>query len=125
MMIRKIFLVTLSALSLGAITIPTIANAEVGIYLNVPPPPPRVEHVPPPRAGYVWVPGYWDVHSNHHVWRGGHWEHERHGYSYRQPQWVQHDNRWELRRGGWENRDDDHDGVRNGRDHAPENPHWH
>jgi YXWGXW repeat-containing protein len=124
-MIRKMLLVTLSALSFGAIAIPAVASADVGIYLNVAPPPLRVEHVPQPRAGYVWIAGYWDVRGSHHVWRGGHWEHERHGYNYRQPEWVQHENRWELRRGGWEHRDDDHDGVRNGRDHAPENPYRH
>src|SRR5690348_17150164 len=125
MIVRKLLLVTVSALSFGAIIAPTTVSADVGVYLTVPPPPPREERVPAPRAGYVWIPGYWDARGHHHVWRTGHWERERHGYHYRQPEWVQHDDRWELHRGGWARGDDDHDGVRNGRDRAPENPYRH
>jgi hypothetical protein len=122
---RKALLSGLCVTALGAMALPITASADVGIYLAVPPPPVRVEHVPPPRSGYIWAPGYWDVRGNHHVWHTGHWERERHGYYYAQPRWEQHDNRWELHRGHWERGDDDHDGVRNGQDRSPENPYRH
>jgi len=83
----------------------------------------RVERVPAPRPGYVWAPGYWDVRYSRHYWRAGHWERERRGYYYHEPRWVQHDNRWELQRGRWDHRDDDHDGVPNGADRSPNDPH--
>lgn len=102
--------------------LPSVANAAVGVYLNVAPPPPRSEVVPTSRRGYVWVPGYWDVRGHRHVWRAGYWERARRGYSYAPPAWVQHDNRWQLERGGWRRGDRDGDGVPNRLDRAPDNP---
>ena len=55
----------------------------------MPPPPPRVEVVPAPRTGYVWVPGYWDAREHRHVWARGHWVRERAGYRYIEPRWAQ------------------------------------
>ena len=40
-------------LSLGALSVPGVAQAGVAISIDVAPPPPRVEVVPPPRVGYV------------------------------------------------------------------------
>jgi hypothetical protein len=102
MKLRKSLLIGLCVASLGGISAPLLANAEVGIFLNIPPPELRVEPIPVPRAGFIWTPGYWDVNHGRHEWRAGHWEHERHGYHYAAPGWVQHDNRWELRRGHWD-----------------------
>src|SRR5712671_465650 len=112
MIFRKSLLTGLCVASLGVMALPSAADADVGIYLTVPPPPVRVERVPAPRPGYIWAPGYWDVRYHRHYWRSGHWERERRGYYYREPSWVQRENRWELQRGRWDRRDDDHDGVR-------------
>src|SRR4029450_11502978 len=37
------------------------ANAQVNITFGSPPPPPRYEVVPAPRAGYVWAPGHYEL----------------------------------------------------------------
>jgi WXXGXW repeat (2 copies) len=99
--VRKSMLVALSVVSLGSVLIPMAASAEVGVYLNVAPPPARYEAVPAARPGYLWSPGYWNAKNNHHVWKSGHWERERHGYQYAEPTWTQHDNKWQLDRGHW------------------------
>jgi hypothetical protein len=39
--------------------------------------------IPAPRAGYVWIGGYWGYRNYHHEWIGGHYEHRRPGYVYR------------------------------------------
>ena len=123
---KKMILAALVASSFAAVSLP--ASAEV--YVNIAPPAPRHEVVPTPRAGYVWVPGYWDWRGNKHVWARGHWERERHGYSFHPHRWVQRDGRWALEKGRWdrervvENRggDRDHDGVPNRYDSHPNNP---
>jgi hypothetical protein len=102
-----------------------MANAGVGIYLNVAPPESRYEAVPAPRRGYLWAPGYWDARYNRHVWQRGHWERERRGYHYNQPTWAQREDRWELQRGRWSRGDRDGDGVPNSVDRAPDNPNRH
>ena len=49
-----------SLLSMGAaMTIPTTAEAQP-VVIQVAPPPPRFERVPPPRRGYVWAPGHYE-----------------------------------------------------------------
>ena len=45
----------------GCSSLPTIASAGVAIDIDVAPPPVRIETVPPPRVGYVWAPGYWEL----------------------------------------------------------------
>ena len=75
--------------------------APISVDIAVGPPPPRVEVVPAPRHGYIWAPGYWDWHGNHHYWVAGSWVHERPGYVYHHPEWTNHDGRWQLDHGGW------------------------
>ena len=125
MKLRKLLIAGVCVASLGGIALPMAANAQVSVYFNAAPPPPRFEAVPAARRGYVWVPGYWNAHGNRHVWQAGHWERGRVGYSYVQPYWVQRENRWELNRGRWNRGDRDGDGVRNNRDRAPNNPYRH
>ena len=61
-----------TVLSLGAFTVPTVANAQPVINVQIgPPPPPRAERVPPPRRGYVWAPGHWEPRGKRHVWVAG------------------------------------------------------
>ena len=139
---RKTIIAALLASSAAVFTLP--ASAE--IYVNIAPPAPRYEVVPAPRAGYVWVPGYWDWRGNRHVWAKGHWERERHGYYWHPNRWVERDGHYVLERGRWDrqryaenrgnygdrdhdgvpnryDRDRDGDGVPNRYDNAPNNPH--
>ncbi|WYX12858.1 YXWGXW repeat-containing protein [Achromobacter xylosoxidans] len=60
-------------LSLGALSVPGVAQAGVAISVDVAPPPPRVEVLPPPRVGYVWAPGHWEWVGGRHAWIGGVW----------------------------------------------------
>jgi len=142
MKIRKLVLATLTAGALGAAAIP--ASADVGIWVNEPPPAPRHEVMPAPRHGFVWEPGYYDYRHGHYSWVEGHWVKERHGMYYHPTRWVQRDGRWTMEKGNWrheryvENHDRDHDGIANRHDHdrdgdgvpnredrAPDNPYRH
>lgn len=82
---------------------PLHAGAQISINVNIgeEPPPVRYEPVPPPRAGYVWAPGFWDWKHHKHVWVAGHWEHARAGYAYAPAEWRRVDGEWRLYRGGW------------------------
>ncbi|WP_233238238.1 YXWGXW repeat-containing protein [Bordetella sp. LUAb4] len=108
--------------SLGAMTVPAVAHADVSINIGVAPPPPRVEVVPAPRAGYIWAPGHWEWRRDHHVWIGGSWLRARPGYAYRAPQWRQDHGRWVYAASRW---DRDGDGVPDRHDRRPDNPHRH
>jgi hypothetical protein len=79
------------------------AFARLGFWVNVAPPAPIVEPVPPvPAPGYSWRPGYWAWDGVKYVWvpgtyvvapypnavwAGGHWVPRRHG-------WVWADGHW-------------------------------
>lgn len=135
-MLRKIMAGGLVALAVG--TLPGPAAAQV--YVEVAPPPPRVEHVPPPRRGHVWVAGHWEWRPHGYRWVPGLWMAERPGYRYHGPEWIARDGRWYMERGRWErngahgdrdhdgianrhDRDRDGDGVPNRYDSRPDNPH--
>jgi len=121
MTIKKLILGSLVAAAVGGFALPASARSNVDVYVNVGPPPPAYyEAVPAPRAGWVWVPGYWDWRGHRHHWVGGHWVRARHGYAYHVPHWYQSGGRWYVSRGGW--RDSDHDGVPNRYDRSPHNP---
>src|SRR5438105_15809057 len=98
-MLRKTMLIALCAASLGAVSWPQPRAAAAVVYFDSAPPARRVEVVPAPRRGYVWVPGYWDARGHRHVWARGHWVHARHGYHYVHPRWVRHHHRWYIERG--------------------------
>lgn len=93
-----------AAIALGcAAFLPVQASAEVGLSIvvgNAPPPVPY-EVVPPPRYGYVWIPGYWDWDGWQYVWNEGYWLPTRAGYFYDAPHWYQGSGGWYLQRGGW------------------------
>ena len=78
--------------------------ASVAVDIDIAPPPPRYEVVPPPRVGYVWTPGYWrwDAPHHHHVWINGRYVHERHGEHWVAHRWSEHDGRWRFNDGHWE-----------------------
>jgi YXWGXW repeat-containing protein len=73
-----------------------------GVVVDVAPPPPRVIEVPPPRAGFVWAPGYWSWNGRAHVWIEGHWVAERPGYRWVPDRWEEYNGRWRYVRGHWE-----------------------
>jgi WXXGXW repeat (2 copies) len=103
MLIRKTLLAGAVAAALASFTIP--AFAEVGVYIDLAPPPPRVEHFDP-RPGYVVAPGYWDYNNGKHDWVNGHYIAEKKGYHYEGDRWVQHDNnKWTRQQGGWREND--------------------
>ena len=144
----------LGALAAGALALgPVPAAAEVGIFLEVAPPAPRYEVLPPPRRGYVWQPGFWDWRGHRHVWVRGHWVRERPGMYWHPSRWERRDGRWYLERGRWVrqrwahnrwdrgrggprgdrdrdgipnrwDRDRDGDGAPNRYDARPNNPRW-
>ena len=64
----------------------TPADAQVSITFGSPPPPPRYEVVPAPRAGYVWAPGHYELINDQYVWRPGQWMTERAGLPLRAAQ---------------------------------------
>jgi len=88
-------------LSLGALSVPGVAQAGVAISIDVAPPPPRVEVVPPPRVGYVWAPGHWEWVGGRHAWVGGVWLPARRGYVYHGPEWRQRQGHWVYYEGRW------------------------
>jgi hypothetical protein len=73
-----------------------------GAVIDVAPPPPRVVEVPPPRAGFVWAPGYWNWNGRSHVWVEGRWVGERPGYRWAPDRWEQYNGRWRFVKGHWE-----------------------
>lgn len=132
-MFKRALMSSIIAASFAAASAPSAA--EVNIAVNIGPPPPRVEVVPAPRIGYLWVPGYWHWRGHRHVWVVGHWVRARPGYAYYSPQWIERDGRWYFERERWVygdrdrdgvpnryDRDRDNDGVANRYDRAPDNP---
>jgi hypothetical protein len=122
-MMKKLLIAAAVASTLAGAPSLSSAGVSVGIGINIAPPAPRVIVAPPPRAGWVWVGGFWDWRGGRHVWVEGRWVRERPNMIYVQPTWVQREGHWELERGGWHPRGDrDHDGVPNAADNHPNNP---
>lgn len=79
-------------------------SVGVGVGIGVAPPPPRFERVPPPRAGFVWAPGYWvwSPRMHRHVWVDGRWMRVRPGYRYMPARWRQGPRgHWHFDAGYW------------------------
>ncbi|MEP7185316.1 MAG: hypothetical protein ABI767_05695 [Rhodanobacter sp.] len=90
----------------GALYAPTAAargHVVVGVGIDVAPPSPRFERVPPLRHGYVWTPGYWawNAPAHRYRWANGVWVQARPGYRYRPAHWVRHRRDWRLQRSHW------------------------
>ena len=98
---KKLLLGTAIALA-GAGALNVDANARTVIYASVEPPPMRVETVPPPRPGYVWVEGNWGWDHHRYNWHHGHWARERHGYRYVPSRWEREGHRWRHYEGRWD-----------------------
>jgi hypothetical protein len=115
-------------LAMAAIGAPCAASAQVSVNINVPglvtmaPPPPRVEYVPAPQPGRVWVPGRWSWNDRAYAWRPGYWQRARADYDYAPGRWVAMNGgyRWVegdwRRHGGKQERHDHHDHGKHGHD---------
>lgn len=119
-MLKKLLAAALISTAIGTVAAPGVASAQ--IYVQTAPPPVRVEAVPAPRRGHVWVPGYWEWRHHRHVWVPGTWVVARPGYAYVSPRWTERGGRWYFERGRWNRGDRDHDGVPNRYDNHPDNP---
>ena len=98
---HKLLAVGFTAVSLA---LPLGAQARVDVDINIAPPPPRYEVLPPPRVGFVWAPGYWawDRPHRRHVWHRGYYLRERRGQHWVPHQWADRNGRWHYDAGHWE-----------------------
>jgi hypothetical protein len=86
----------------GMVCVPFAGVAQAQV-VEVEPPAPRVEVVPPlPYPGAVWTPGYWGWRDGRHAWIGGTYVHGRPGYTWRRHEWVHEGRGWRMHEGGWE-----------------------
>jgi len=133
MLTKKLVVSALIAAGLiGGASVSLPGLADVDVHLNIAPPPPRVEVVPAPRAGYIWSPGHYVWRDGRHVWVAGNFVAERPGYVYVAPRWVERSGRYYYQAPRWDrdgdgvanryDRDRDGDGVRNRNDSRPNNP---
>ena len=66
---KRVFAIALAAAAIVA----GPAFAQVNVFIGTPPPPPRVEVVPAPRAGHVWANGHWIEARRGQHWVPDHW----------------------------------------------------
>src|SRR5450830_813773 len=98
----KRFLCSLAFLVICAVSgLPSLANAQVGIHINLGAPPPPSYVVPPARPGYIWAPGYWNLVGGRRVWVNGFWVPARPGYAYTPARWVHGPHGWHFQKPGW------------------------
>jgi hypothetical protein len=72
------------------------------IDIEIAPPAPRHEVLPPPRSGFVWAPGFWEWRGREHVWVAGHWERERRGHHWVPAHWDEHNGHYRFMEGHWD-----------------------
>jgi hypothetical protein len=81
-----------------------VVQPGVEVVVARPPPPLRVEAVPPPPAGelYVWQPGHWRWEGSAYVWHGGHYERPPSATAFWvAPKWVNREGQWVFKPGHW------------------------
>jgi hypothetical protein len=88
----------LAATLLTGAAVPALAAV---VDIQVAPPAPRVVEVPPPRAGYVWAPGYYRWDGRQHVWVDGRWMAERRGFHWVPEHWDERRGRYHFEPGHW------------------------
>jgi hypothetical protein len=99
---RTLSLAALIAFGAAFAPLPALAQADFQLYIGSAPPAPIYEHVPGPRHGYVWAPGYWEWRGRRHDWVPGHWIAARPGYVYAPPRWQQRQGGWYMEPGRWD-----------------------
>ena len=112
MLMKKLTAVLVAAAGFAALN--AMAYAEwKEIDMDQSPPATPTEAMPAARAGYVWVPGYYDYANRGYTWVPGRFEKERSGYVYVTPRYEQRNGRWGMYAGGWQTAEEEHGGVRN------------
>jgi hypothetical protein len=100
--LKKLTTVMLPAVAATALLISASpAFSGVGIDITIAPPAPRVVEAPPPRAGFVWAPGYWRWDGGRHVWVDGHWMRERRGSHWQPEHWDERHGHYRFVPGHW------------------------
>ncbi|MGA2087392.1 MAG: hypothetical protein ABSG66_00595 [Stellaceae bacterium] len=102
---NKSFLATcrIGAAALALVTGISLAQAAQ-VYVNIAPPAPQVEVVPPPPPGQPmeWRPGFWRWNGNQYVWVRGRYVHPpRMGAHWVPGHWAQGPRGWVWVRGHW------------------------
>jgi hypothetical protein len=99
---RRLFALLATSALVGMTTAAPVVAQEFTVSIGRPPPPPMVETIPPPRAGYVWAPGYWRWENERHLWAPGRWIEERRGQRWVPDRWVEGPNgAWRFQPGHW------------------------
>jgi hypothetical protein len=99
--VRLLTSVLAAAITCAAALTAAQAFAQAVIVAPMAPPPPRVEVMPAPRAGYVWDHGRWRWDHGRYVWVSGHWQPVRVGYRWVPGHWVQRGPNWRWVEGHW------------------------
>jgi hypothetical protein len=99
--VRLLTSVLAAAITCAAALTAAPAFAQAVIVAPMAPPPPRVEVMPAPRAGYVWDQGRWRWDHGRYVWVPGHWRPVRAGYRWVPGHWVQRGPHWRWVEGHW------------------------
>lgn len=95
------------SLATAAALLPMAASAQVSVNINVPgiisvaPPAPRVEYVPAPRPGHLWIQGNWHWHQGDYAWRPGYWQRARPDHAWAAGRWVPVGGGYRWVDGGW------------------------
>jgi len=82
---RAVGVILATVAACGGVAVPAPpprAHADLGA------PPQDKRDAPPPRDGYVWMPGHWARSGDHWVWLEGYYERARRGYTWKPGHWV-------------------------------------
>jgi YXWGXW repeat-containing protein len=111
MLQKKLLAAAVAAIGFAAF--PAMSQEVIFTEIDSAPPAMKVEVVPATRAGYYYVPGYWDYQNRSYVWVEGKFVPERKGYVYVAPRYEERDGRWRMYAGRWTSADEEHGGLRN------------
>jgi hypothetical protein len=104
MLLRKSLAAAVAALGLAAI--PAMSQEYLFTEIDAAPPAMKSQTMPSSRAGYAYVPGYWDYRNSQYAWVDGRFEPERQGYVYMTPRYVERNGRWRMYAGRWATNDE-------------------
>jgi hypothetical protein len=79
-----------------------LSAAGSDVISDTAPPPLHAERAPPPRDGYIWDAGHWELSGRSYSWVSGTWITERRGAHWIADRWDQIDNHWHFVPGHWE-----------------------
>jgi len=77
------------------------AQTQVQFSIQVGPPEPLFETMPPLPAGYAWAPGYWAWNHDRHIWMRGRTIVQRIGYRWQPDRWKQRGDSYYRQPGNW------------------------